>query len=106
MNSRYNVNCAAAHKNRKGSKNNKTVSGGMPGGCVDGPQVAVVSPSQKARGNITIEKYLEETMITKQLFKHDMLRSGAAVLGTLLALSTAAFAADPSTFPAPTAAAR
>src|SRR5882724_10068935 len=103
MNGWHHVNGAAAHKHRKNSKNdknnknNKTVSGGMPGNCVDGPQVVVASPSHKARGNITIEKYLEETMITKHLFKQDVLRSGAAVLGTLLALSTAAFAADPST---------
>src|SRR5258708_24687025 len=41
-------------------------------------------------------------MITKHLFKHGALRRATAALGALLAMSAAAFAADPSTFPAPT----
>ena len=41
-------------------------------------------------------------MITKHLFKHGALRCGAAALGVLLAMSAAVYAADPSTFPAPT----
>ena len=37
-------------------------------------------------------------METLNLIKRDVFRRGIAVLGTLLAMSTAAYAADPSTF--------
>ena len=47
-------------------------------------------------------KYPEETMITKHLFEKRAFRRGIAAVGALLALSAAAYAADPSTFPAPT----
>jgi gluconolactonase len=41
-------------------------------------------------------------METLNVFKRDSLKRGAAVLGALLAMSAAAYAADPATFPAPT----
>lgn len=40
-------------------------------------------------------------MISMHLFRHGALRRGTAAFGALLAISAAAFAADPSTFPAP-----
>ena len=41
-------------------------------------------------------------MITKHLFDHGALWRRTAALGALLAMSAAVYAADPSTFPAPT----